>query len=235
MRTLYIPTRTNPEVLEATVRSLYDQVDAFMIINNLGMDLAEYFKDKDTEHKMSFINPPDPMGCEQSINVAVKYSYYVEKNPDYVMWAHHDIIAQPGAVTKLFEGYEKVKNTRWGVLYGCYDTFCLFNPLFFINENIWGDSWLFPNYFGDNHRYRMMDMRGYSRSDAEGMGELVRHVGSQTIRNSRYFNLINSITFELQRQVYIKIWGGGPGSETINDPTAGGLYPMVEGVNSERV
>ena len=226
MRNIYIPIRANPEILANAVKSLYNQVDGFVIINNTGADLMTYFKDIDIDKKMSYINSPDPLCFEQSINVAVKWAYLVDRSHDYVLWAHSDIIAQPGAVDKLFESYEKIKNPKWGILYGCYDVFCLFNPNFFILENIWGDPWLFPNYFGDNHRYRMMDLRGYAKLNAEGMEGLVEHIGSQTIRQNAYFNIINGLTFELQRQLYIKIWGGGPGAETINDPTAGGLYPL---------
>lgn len=221
----YIPLRTGIGLLKNAVAGLYDQVDGFMIINSTEQDLYPVFEGCDPEHKVSFINPTDPLCFEQSINVAIKTAYYLLKTP-YIIWAHNDIVVRPGAIDALLETYEQYKDTKWGVIYGNYDVLCMFNPRFFIDENIWGDPSLFPNYFGDNHRYRLMDLRGYSRINAPNVSDKVVHIGSQTIRNSPYHNRINSLTFDLESQLYVRIWGGIAPNETNPDSTCGGLYPL---------
>lgn len=221
----YIPLRTDPDLLGQAIESMYDQVDNFIVINNTQQDLTSLFK---YVPKVEFLNPFDPMCFEQSINTAVKHSYGYKKNHDYLFWCHNDIIVRAGAVEALFKKYEEVKHTKWGVIYGNYDTFCLINPNFFIKEDIWGEVNLFPNYFGDNHRYRLMDLRGYSRLDAEGVKDLVFHIGSQTIMRHPYFKTINNLTFALEQQLYINIWGGLSPNELNADPTCGGLYPIME-------
>jgi hypothetical protein len=122
--------------------------------------------------------------------------------------------------------YEEIKGNKWGVVYSKYDVLCLINPHFFIDEDIWGDPALFPNYFGDNHRYRIMDLRGYTRFECPESAPLVTHIGSQTITRHPYYGMINGLTFDLEGQLYRKIWGGGPGEERGTDPTVGGLYPL---------
>jgi hypothetical protein len=205
-------------------------VDAFVIINNTNTSLAEYFSEAgvDTDHKVRFINPVDPLCFEQSLNVAIKHSYFTLGNHDYMLWSHNDIIAKPNAIATLLHEYTSIREKKWGILYGDYDHLCLFNPNFFVKENIWGDPALFPNYFGDNHRYRLMDLRGYERINAKNMEGLVTHLGSQTIIRNPYFKKINDLTFSSWGQIYVNIWGGYPPNETNNDPTCGGLYPIKE-------
>jgi GT2 family glycosyltransferase len=221
----YIPLRTGEDLLRNTIDGLYNQVDAFMVINSTERDLFPYFEGHDPEHKVNFINPTDPLCFEQAINVAIKTAYWLYKSP-YIIWAHNDLVVYPGAIDALMETYEQYKDTKWGVIYGNYDVLCMFNPRFFVDEGIWGDPALFPNYFGDNHRYRLMDLRGYARINAPNVADKVTHIGSQTIRNSAYHGRINSLTLDLESQLYVRIWGGLAPSETNADPTCGGLYPL---------
>ena len=221
----YIPLRTGEDLLFNAVKSLYDQVDAFMVINSTEKDLFPLFEEMDKGRKVNFINPTDPLCFEQAINVAIKHAYWLHQAP-YIIWAHNDIVVSPGAIDALLETYEQVKDTKWGVIYGQYDVLCMFNPKFFIEENIWGDPALFPNYFGDNHRYRLMDLRGYARINAPNVADKVTHIGSQTIRNSAYHGRINALTFDLESQLYVRIWGGIAPNETNADSTCGGLYPL---------
>ena len=225
-RICYIPIRSNEEILLNVVDDLYNQVDAFEIINSTGRNLTPCFESHDKDKKIFILDPLDPLCYEQSLNVAIKHSIIFQKQDDFIIWAHFDIRVKPGAVDALMQAYEQIKDTKWGVLYGYYDTLCLFNPKFFTQEGIWGDPNLFPNYFGDNHRYRIMDLRGYSRSNAPDVSDKVEHIGSQTIRNNAYFGIVNALTFSLEAQLYARLWGGGPGQETIIDPTAQGLYPI---------
>lgn len=224
-RTCYIPIREDEDLLKQAIVGLYDQVDSFRVINSTQKPLEIYFKADDPNSKISFINPSTPLCFEQALNTAIKDSIS-EGNTEFIIWGHNDIIVQPGAVDALVEKYEEVKGTKWGVIYGMYDTLCLFNPRFFIDENIWGDPALFPNYFGDNHRYRLMDLRGYARINCDKAAGLVHHIGSQTITRHPYHGIINGMTFDFEGQLYRRIWGGGPGQETCADPTCHGLYPM---------
>jgi len=223
-RICYIPLREDEDLLKNAIVDMYNEIDYFRVINSTGRDLHPYLADIDTEHKITFINPLTPLCFEQALNTAIKDSQLLKN--DYIIWAHNDIRVQPGAVDTLIRRYEEVKNTKWGVIYTKYDVLCMFNPAFFINENIWGDPALFPNYFGDNHRYRIMDLRGYGRLECPEAAPLVTHIGSQTITRHPYYGKINALTFDYEGQLYRRIWGGGPGEEKNTDPTVGGLYPL---------
>lgn len=225
MRTCYIPIRRDIDLLLNAISSLYEQVDNFIVINNTEDNLKLPISVIDKKDKVYFIDTLEPLCIEQSLNLAIKNRYFIQKEHDFMLWAHNDIVAQPGAIEALFKKYDEVKDTKWGIIYGCYDTLCLYNPNFFVKENIWGEPLLFPFYFGDNHRWRMMDLRGYARIDAD-MDGLVKHLGSQTIKRHDYFRHINDLTFNLESQLYVNIWGGPPSKETNNDPTCGGLYPQ---------
>lgn len=223
-RICYIPLREDEDLLRQAIVGLYDQVDFFRVINSTQRHLEAYLADIDPLSKITFITPHSPLCFEQALNAAVKDAV-PHKDVEFIVWGHNDIIVQPGAVDALVEKYEEIKGSKWGVIYGMYDTLCLFNPKFFTNENIWGDPALFPNYFGDNHRYRLMDLRGYSRHNCDKAAQLIKHIGSQTITRHPYYGIINGLTFDLEGQLYRKIWGGGPGQETYTDPTCHGLYP----------
>jgi hypothetical protein len=224
-RICYIPLREDEDLLKQAIIGLYDQVDSFKVINSTQRNLEPYLKEIDPLSKIHFIIPLSPLCFEQALNTAIKDSIS-ENDTEFIIWGHNDIIVQPGAVDALVEKYEEVKGTKWGVVYGMYDTLCLFNPRFFIDENIWGDPSLFPNYFGDNHRYRLMDLRGYTRHNCDKAAQLIKHIGSQTITRHPYYGIINGMTFGLEAQLYQNIWGGSPGSETFTDPTCHGLYPL---------
>jgi hypothetical protein len=226
-RTCYIPIKEDEDLLKQAIVGLYDQVDSFKVINSTQRNIEPCLMEIDPTLKINVINPPCALCFEQAVNTAIRDAVF-EGNTEFIIWGHNDIVVQPGAVDALMEKYEEVKGTKWGVIYGMYDTLCLFNPRFFIDENIWGDPVLFPNYFGDNHRYRMMDLRGYARINCEKAAGLVHHIGSQTITRHAYHALVNGMTFDFEGQLYRKIWGGGPGQETCVDPTCHGLYPIIK-------
>jgi hypothetical protein len=223
-RICYIPLREDEDLLKNAIMDMYNEIDYFRVINSTGRDIYPYLADIDTEHKITLIFPTTPLCFEQALNTAIKDSQALGN--DYIIWAHNDIRVQSGAIDALIKRYEEVKDTKWGIIYTLYDVLCMFNPKFFIDENIWGDPALFPNYFGDNHRYRIMDLRGYTRLECPEAGPLVTHIGSQTITRHPYYGMINSLTFDYEGQLYRKIWGGGPGEERNTDPTVGGLYPI---------
>lgn len=215
--TCFIPCVDNVDLLKGAVASLYNQVDGFCIIDNTRDDIVI----DDPDNKVLDIVSPTPLSYEQSLNVAISYC---SENP-YCLWGHNDIVVQPGAVDALMHKWNEVKDTKWGVIYSSYDSLCLFNPSFFYNEDIWGDPWLFSGYYGDNHRYRLMDLRGYGRHSCPEAEKLVAHLGSKTLANPLYRKR-NEFSFDAYGQIYSRIWGGMPGRETVTDPTCHGLYPL---------
>jgi hypothetical protein len=222
-RVCYIPCRMDEQLLWNAIETLVNQVDGIKIIDNTNEGLQLKIEGMNY-NKIKVINPLAPQSYEQSLYIAIKDSIK-EGNTDFCLWAHNDILVQDKAINLLFEKYEEIKDTKWGVLWTNYDSLCLFNPKFFINENLWpeGDS-LFRGYYGDNNRYRLMELRGYQKYTADQAGVLVNHLGSKTIHNNPRRMRINGITFGLDGQMYSSIWGGLPGHEIINDPTANGFF-----------
>ena len=216
--TLYIPHYQNEELLNKVIDSFINQVDKIFVINSSLTPLKFIHK------KIIDYIPSDSLCFESALNCAIRDSH--NKGNQYMLWAHSDLIAlDNNVINSIFKKYEEIKNTKWGMVYGHYDHICLFNSAFFYNENIWGDSnFLFTGYFGDNHRNRLMMLRGYQFYNSENVN--VNHVGSQTIQLNPIMNRKNGLTFYLWQQLYISLWGGGPGQETINDPTCNGLYPI---------
>ena len=221
MRTIYIPCRANPEVLQNAVNDLTGQVDQIVVFNNTNGELNIACPN------LVMVEPPDPLLYGQSLNAAVKMAR--KAGSPYCLWAHSDIRVKPGAIDALMQKYEELKDTKWGVIWTNYDSLCLFNPVFFIDEGVWDDVVCFPTYYGDNHRAQLMKLRGYSMTFAEQAGALVEHLGSHTIRMNPEFNSRNNIVFGHHGAIYRSIWGGAPGQETSQDPTARGLYPLKGG------
>ena len=219
-KNLYMPCSANPEIMFDAVRSVKDQVDSVEVINNTMVPFA-WPVDLAKSGKIKEMMPPDSLLYGQSLNYAVRASD--RQGLPYCFWSHCDIVVQPGAVELLFAKYEEVKDTKWGVIWTNYDTLCLFNPRFFIDENRWDDSYFFAQYFGDNHRARFMTLLGYSMLDVPEAGKLVTHIGSHTIKN-RSYALKNGIMFPHCARIYVELWGGGPGNEINTDVTLGGIY-----------
>jgi hypothetical protein len=215
---LYIPYILNEELLSRVLDSFINQVDKIIVINNSLVPL------KYSNEKVVDYIPPVIFSFESSLEYAMRQT--VKEGREYLLWAHSDLLALDNdVIPSLLLKYEEVKNSKWGMIYGAYDTICLFNPKFFVDENIWPDtSFMFTNYFGDNNRNRLMLLRGYTFHNGDNIH--VNHVGSQTIRNSAGMNYKNGLMFPLWQQLYIKMWGGMPGQETINDPTCNGIYPI---------
>ena len=217
----HIPCIDGVDLLKRAVSDLYGQVSSFFIINNTMSPL--FIEDKD--NKVHIENVRTPLVYEQSLNMAISHAY-TEDSP-YCLWGHNDIEVRPGAVEALLAKWREVKDAKWGVIWSSYDSLCLFNPEFFVKENIWGDPWLFQNYYGDNHRYRLMQLRGYSLVKCPEAAALVTHLGSMTIKQNHLYNKKNGIVFDKAGQIYSSLWGGLPGQERSTDPTCCGLYPIV--------
>lgn len=218
MRTLYLPCKANPDILQGAIDSVQDQVDHIVVFNNTNAPLTLRGK------SITIIEPPDPLLYGQSLNAAVKMAR--KEGTAWCLWGHSDIVVHPGAIDALFRKYEEFKDTKWGVIWTNYDSLCLFNPAFFIDEGVWDDVVCFPTYYGDNHRGQLMKLRGYSLNSCPEAADLVTHLGSHTIRMNPEHGIRNNIVFGHHGAIYRAIWGGMPGQETVNDPTARGMVPI---------
>lgn len=219
--TLYVPCRTDEEMLYNMLRSVQGQVNDVVVINNTGhtLDIP-----KDIRNMVMVIDPPDQLLYGQSLNVAIKHA--AKAGYKYCLWAHSDIRLQPNAIYTLMKYYETIKDTKWGQVLTNYDSLCLFNPDFFIKEDIWDDVILFPQYFGDNHRHRLMELRGYNIYTCDEAAKLVHHIGSHTIKNHNEYWKRNEYAFKYDSMLYAELWGGNPHQETVTDPTCHGIYPV---------
>lgn len=214
MITVYMPCATNPHILYDAVRSLENQVDRFCIINNTGEPLEM------VSIKMDIYDSPVPLLYGQSLNYAIKKT----KDEPYCIWAHNDIIVKDGAIQALLNKYEEVKDTRWGQILSDYDSLCLFNPKFFVEQGMWEEYMLFPFYFSDNHRARLMTLTDYKIYSCSEAAEKVHHLGSNSIRFDFQYRRRNEWMFKHHGNLYREIWGGDPGFERVSDATLGGLY-----------
>lgn len=215
---IYIPCATNPHILYEAIESLDEQVGTFRIINSTGKPL------KVPTTKAVIYDSPVPLLFGQALNFAIQE---VERRKDpFCLWAHNDIVVKPGAIDALFKKYEEVKDRKWGQILSNYDSLCLFNPRFFVDHNMWEEFMMFPFYFSDKHRARLMNLIGYEIHDCPEASELVYHKESNSIRYDPAFRIRNEYMFEQHGAIYRKIWGGDPGQEKNTDATVRGLYKV---------
>jgi hypothetical protein len=206
---------------------IHTQVDKVTVINNTLQPLQYRLGDillplTEKYNNVEEIIPTDKLLYGQSLNFAVRDSH--KNGYEVCLWAHCDIEVRPGAVDALFHKYEEIKDQKWGQILSNYDSLCLFNPAFFVNENIWEDVYVLPTYFWDNARAYLMKKRGYSIHGCPEAAQLVTHLGSHTIHRNPIYNAKNGLVFKWHEKIYIEMCGGPPGHET-KDATLGGLYP----------
>lgn len=202
----------NSKLLFKAIDSLVNQVDELIIVNSGKEDLTTDYSN------VKFLRPTTRLLGFQVINYTVEES--IREGRDYAFCMHNDIVASEDSVKRLFDKFNEVKDEKWGKIFGCYDTFCLLNPKFFRDEDIWFDPLLFPCYFGDNHLYRIMNLLGYKEYSVDCD---VSHYGSNTIKLNPIHGRQNSITFRHYDEIYAEIWGGRAGQEKVVDVYSTGL------------
>jgi hypothetical protein len=146
----------------------------------------------------------------------------------FVLSTHTDSELLPGAMEALIAGYEQRKGTKWYAMGIGSAIFVAFNPRFFVEENVWFDTFLFPFYYMDNHMGRIAMLRGLGDSlvTLEAYeGALIKHVSSHYLKEDPIFRRKNDIAFKHHGAIYADIWGGLPGHETVTDPYASGTLP----------
>lgn len=224
--TCYIPCGGDLHLTHRAVASLADELAndypyaSIVVINNTEGPIEVPGAD-------DIVDMPVRLLHGQSINYMIRDA--AARREPFCMSLHNDAKLYPGAVKELLDKWAEIQytNTRWGAItlgHNNGDAFVLWNPRFFIDENVWHLPFLHPFYYLDNTMYRMMELRGYEIIHTEN--DLILHEGSHTIRNDPVWRRINDICFKHHGSIYAELWGGYPGSETINDPTARGIYPL---------
>ena len=230
---MYIPFGYDEELLGKAVESIIPQIEEFsswasspqiVIHNNSGKPITKLTHPE----KVEIIEFPFELVHAQQANYFIRDAH-VTGQP-FMMLTHTDSELLPGAMENMIKNYERIKDTKWGMLFGSHGghIFSITNPLFYVNEDCWYDPNVEPFYYMDNFCYRLMTLRGYVNHTCDSTSQLVKHYSSQYIKcNPRYWHR-NNLTFGPYGEIYKNIWGGLPGQETSNDLTAGGLYPLPD-------
>lgn len=237
---MYIPFGRNVDLLNKCVASILAQIDYYsswdgkkiVIINNSMKPLDGFLYTNECE----IWQLPFELTHAQEGNWMVMDAY--KTGQPFCATTHTDSELLPGAMEALVRGYETVKGTRWFGIGIASAIFVAYNPLFFIQEKVWWDPFLFPFYYMDNHVGRIAKLRGWSdtliSSDIIGSftgttthnASLIKHVSSHYLKEDKVFGKKNGIAFRHQGAIYSDIWGGLPGHETSIDPYAAGTLPL---------
>lgn len=226
--TCYIPVGGDLDLTKRAVDSLLIQDIApsdleIMLINNTEKAI-EGFEDYPN---VSIMDMPVRLLHGQSINFMVRHA--ASQGMGGCLSLHNDAMLHKGALLEMFNKYEEVKDTKWGYIvlgHGNGDACVIWNPKFFIEEHVWHQPAFLPFYYLDNLLYRTMELRGYVCHRTEH--SLLTHEGSHSIKNDPVQRRMNELAFGLQGQIYASVWGGLPGQEQSNDPTANGIYPFIK-------
>lgn len=173
--------------------------------------------------------PTEPMLLPQVLNWAIQRA---EKNfDDFMFWMHDDAELRPGALKIMLDKRNELeaRGVKWGAIFstGAGDVASFYNPKYNFQTNSWYEPLLFPMYFMDCHYFRCMAAKGWElhQSHNEGDMVIVDHVGSHTIKEDAAMRAKNDFLQRPWSELYERIWGGRPGSETILDAVTAGTLP----------
>lgn len=203
MTMLFIPHVNRLDLLEGALESVNDSCVTRIVINNSGVPI--------TVDAEAVIDTNVPLSASQSLNLIQR----IACNEPFYLFMHSDAEASPGAVNALIAKADSLtaESIKWGVIFTNYDSLAAFRTEAFSEVGEWDTN--LPQYFTDNDMYRRLRLAGWELIDS---GIAVNHYGSQTIRSDSKRGFINSITFPLYRQYYVRKWGGEPGHECYNQP-----------------
>jgi len=229
---IYISFARNMELLNKCIDSVVPQIREFstwkgkkiVVINDSGEDIRGqcHFPDEVEIYEMPYRIKLSPaiMG-----DWVVKDAFYT--NQPFAMTLHTDAELLPGAMKDILDKAKEIEGTKWGMLFGGagWQVFALYNPRFFVDENVWHDPYLFPFYYQDNHLYRIMTLRGWYVTQSDSKIPTIIHKSSHYLKEDPIFKRKNDIAFPAHGWIYAQIWGGLPGYETSVDPYAAGTLP----------
>jgi hypothetical protein len=228
---LYIPFGGNPELLNKAIASIIPQINEFssyegkkiVVINNTCKPIIPLLEHPEAVDVWEL---PFEISHAEENNWMIKD--VLATGQPFVLSTHTDSELLPGAMQALIAGYEQRKGTKWYAMGIGSAIFVAFNPQFFVEENVWFDTFLFPFYYMDNHMGRIAMLRGWGDSlvTLEAYeGALIKHVSSHYLKEDPIFRRKNDIAFRHHGAIYSDIWGGLPGHETVTDPYASGTLP----------
>jgi hypothetical protein len=232
---LYVAFARNVELLNRCIDSVVPQIrehstwqgKKIVIINDSGEDIAgQYHHPEEVEiyEKLYRVKLSPAVIADWY----VKDAYYTGQ--PFAMTLHTDAALLPGAMQDILEKYDEVENTKWGMIFGGagWEVYALYNPKFFVEENVWHAPHLFPFYYQDNHLYRIMALRGWQKYQSHSQVPTIIHKSSHYLKEDPIFRRKNDIAFPAHGAIYAAIWGGLPGYEKSNDKYASGTLPRKQ-------
>lgn len=225
----FIPCGGDLTLTCRAITSLVKELETFpnsriVVVNNTERSIGG---DLPAIKNLEIVDMPVKLLHGQTINWMVREAK--RRQEPFCMSLHNDAMLYPGALQELLDKWGEIRYTdnRWATIHlgnQNGDAFVLWNPEFFFTEGVWHLPFLHPFYYLDNTMYRMMCLRGWSIYGTEH--DLILHEGSHTIKFDPVWKRINEICFTHHGAIYVELWGGYPGNETIADPTAKGIYPL---------
>lgn len=143
----------------------------------------------------------------------------VEPRP-FWLFMHSDGVAQREDFERIMA--LAVESTaagrKWAAIFTHHDVLACYNTAAIADIGGWDTT--FPDYFSDNHNYRLLRLKGYEMLQLENhtVEHGVNGQGSQTINSDPVLHRTNEILFPAYAQLYREIWGGSPGEETFQTP-----------------
>ena len=211
---VYIPFVNNKPFLIEAIRSLGKYKEFITVIDNSkNQDLQFLFYPDGDENDLAeikIIKPSVPLYFGQMFNLVNKIS-----EDDIWIFMHSDGEASEKDYETMRDKINELidNDEKWSVIFSNYDVFSAVNKLAF--NDIGGCDTEFLRYFSDNDYFKRLELKDYKRFQIENS---VKHKGSSTIKSDPVLGLINEITFPMQKQYYIRKWGGEPGQEVYNKP-----------------
>lgn len=203
--TLYYSYIDDKELLQKSINSVKDAFPNIIVTNHSEQLLeVEY---------ATVIEPPVPLSFSQSMNWFKKMS--LEKEDDYFLWAHTDMIAPDGSAQQFKEYIEANFNINWGIFFTSYDILSAYHTKNL--ENINWDTRMFPNYFADNDYHRLVNLAGLEIKYS-GIKVIHENGGSSTIKNKDLWHKQHTVNFPLHKEAYKGKWGNYPPDEIFKTP-----------------
>lgn len=207
---------TNPDLLEKCVKS-WPRIkgvtrSVFIDYSPLSTDIsAMLFTTEVGINQIALKEHSGVSGVWNTIlNSMLRYYY------DAVIVVGSDTEMEAGFLEKFLEDYEAnnydfatveapIGWNCWVMNRNCYNTVGTF------------DNNLFPAYYEDNDYQRRVVLSGLSYGTCGNLGD-ISHYGSATIQLDNNKRLANDVTFMMNKEYFIKKWGGLPGQETYTTP-----------------
>ena len=206
---VYLRTENRPDLLRKAVDSIKEFWPVLTIVDNS----PESFVKAEEFTGATVFSPIIPLTFTQSHNFFFKDAK--ERGAKFIIWMHNDAEAVDGGHLKLLELARRytAEGRKWGLIWTNYDSIAAVNLAMI--DDVGGYDTVFPKYFCDNDHTRRMQLTGWETISS---GIHSNHLGSQTIKSDPDLTFMNTATFDLYKDYYVKKWGGEPEHETYPIP-----------------